>query len=270
MLKTLIYPNNACYIRKGGSTVKRQERTRSMSYFAFDFPWRKYNRLLQRVPLQLFFCGFLLACLGCSVGSWPFRTVKTEGCKIRTHTNAKLVDYVSGRFSSTTAVRALIIPFDVPESFAGSWNNYHDQHYGRELARLLRAELARTGELGIIELFAQNSWPGKRDEYFVGNYRAIQLAKDAGFQILILGHMEDLKNDEEMVILTKIIDATNNVTIWDAKTMVYSRDRAIGKLMGDMKLLRERPDLFNFPERAEEFAYCTVNFILTREEMPKI
>ncbi|MCB0360947.1 MAG: hypothetical protein KDD44_14965, partial [Bdellovibrionales bacterium] len=118
----------------------------------------------------------------------------TEGCKTRTYVNLQLVDYITrgNRFSSPP--RLAVMPFDVPESFARSGNE--STHYGRELARKFQLELRRSGELPIVELFNVDKWPGKREEYFTGNYGAISRATDAGFDLLFLGYVDEIDNED--------------------------------------------------------------------------
>ncbi len=179
---------------------------------------------------------------------------------MRTYTDAGLSDYVKDRFHSKQFVRVAIIPFDVPETFAPPGNE--SLHFGREMARKFQGEFIRTGVLPIVELFNVDRWPGKREEFFEGNYQAMMFARDAGYDLVVVGYLEELRNDEELNVYTKIIDTGNYMTLWYGKTMVYSRDRTWRKVLAEARMFKDRPDLFNFAERTEELALCTVNRIV--------
>lgn len=194
---------------------------------------------------------------GCAAVDYP---QSLEGCKSRAFINGGLLDYLKTRYHSQPFVRFAIIPFDVQESFALPGNE--SEHYGRELARRFQAEIQRSGELGIVELFNQDRWPGKREEFFTGNHRSIQLARDAGYDMVILGYLEDLRNDEELPLLTKVIDTSNGVTVWFGRTVAYSRRRPVRELFADARLAQKRPELFAFTERTEKLVRCTVSEIL--------
>ncbi|MCB0358615.1 MAG: hypothetical protein KDD44_03240 [Bdellovibrionales bacterium] len=213
----------------------------------------------------LFVAAMLLAASisGCSLSSW---VPKTEGCKIRTFVDQDLLDYVSERYHSKQSVRYAIIPFDVPETFARAGDDSH--HFGRTLARLFQEEFLRSGELGTIELFNRDRWPGKRDDFFTGNYQAMEYARNAGYDMVILGHMEDIRDPEEFSVYTKVIDLSNNITIWFAKTTVYSRERTVNRLLSTTRVIPRRPEMFYFDERSAELSRCTVFELLDGEMTP--
>lgn len=219
-------------------------------------------RFVVGFPLRHTFAVFLsaiilTACAGCTASDFP---QVTEDCKYWTYINVGWLDYLKARYNSQPFVRIAIIPFDVQENFAPPGNE--SLHYGRELARRFQSELQRTQELSIIEVFNQDRWPGKREEFFLGNHRAIQLARDAGYDFVIVGYLDELRNAEEMILFSKVIDTSNGVSVWYGKTMVFSRRRALRDLLADARLADARPELFHFPERAAELASCTVDGIL--------
>lgn len=211
--------------------------------------------------------GIFVLCttlLGCVTSRVP---LFTDGCNLRAETNLQLQDYVSHRYGSDHPVRAAVIPFDVPESFALPGND--SEYFGRTLARKLVMELHRSAVLPIVELFNRDRWPGKREEYFTGNYRAIEQARNAGYDLVVLGYMENIQNDNSFTILTKVIDTSNQVTIWSASTEAYSLDRSWRRSLAWFPLYDDQPNKFQFPEKIDTFAQCTVSGILTAEEVPK-
>lgn len=127
-------------------------------------------------------------------------------------------------------------------------------------------ELSAAEVVPIVQLFNVDRWPGKREEFFEGNYQAIAFARDAGFDLVIVGYLEELRNDEELVLYTKVIDTSNYVTIWSGKTVSFSRARRLNKALEQTRLLKDRPDLLDFPMRSEELTTCTLGGILGEGE----
>ena len=162
--------------------------------------------------------------------------------------------------------RLAIVPFDVPETFAPVGNE--SRNFGRDLARRFEVELHRTNPVPIVELFNRDRWPGKRDEFFTGNYGAISYARAAGYDFVMVGYLEDLKNDTDLTLYTKIIDTQNQVTVWHSKVVVVSDSRDWGKALASMRLGKYNPSDFSFSERANELAACTVDAIASEDSEP--
>ena len=176
---------------------------------------------------------------------------------MRTYIDLGLHDYISARYQTGQPVRAAVIPFDVPETFAPPGSD--SVNFGRQLAQRFISEMHRTAELPILELFNRNSWPGKRDEFFSGNYTAIQSARDAGYDFVMVGYFEAPTNANDLNIFTKLIDTSNGVTVWYAKTFVYSDARDVRRDLADWGLATDRREFFAYPQRVELFASCTVD-----------
>ena len=190
----------------------------------------------------------------------------TTGCNLRTDINLGLQGYIHQRYGVERPVRMAIIPFDVPESFAPPGNE--SAHFGRELARRFMTEFHRSGAVPIIELFNRDRWPGKREEFYAGNYTAIEYARSAGYDLVMVGSLEDLRNDEDLDLNTKIIDTSNNVTIWAGRTRAFSFDRRVRRTLSATQMFDDRPDLFAFPQRVDKLASCTVIGVLYGVEQP--
>lgn len=209
-------------------------------------------------------CWMLLALSGCSI--IPTLVPKTEGCNIRTYVNRRLTDQVNSQKYLYKPARLAIIPFDVPASFALLGDE--SSHYGRQIALKFQEELLRSGELKLVELFNRAAWPGKKEDYFSGNYQAIEYARNSGYDFVLVGYMDDIRDSEEVVIFSKAIDVLSHVTVWSAKTVVYTRDRTIGKILGENRITPQRPDLFPFARSATTAAECTVNAIINNDVVP--
>ena len=128
------------------------------------------------------------------------------------------------------------------------------------------AEFHSSQTLPIVELFARDRWPGKRDDFFSGNYQAIEVARNAGYDLVVVGYLVPMKDDESLTVYTKLIDIANHITIWSAQTTSKSYDRRVRRTLAPTLLFEDRPDLFSFSERSDELARCTVERMLSLDE----
>lgn len=222
-----------------------------------------YSSLACRISIKaniqtqsiLVFLTILLGVCGCSAQRLP----REEGeCKIQAYVNAVLPSYLSNRYHSEKPARSAVVPFDVPESFAPG--GVQSMHYGRELANILQRELLRSAEMGIVEVFNRDRWPGKRSEFFTGNHGAISLARNAGYDFVVVGYLDEVVDDKALTFFTKVIDTSNNITVWYARTLVTFWGRKNRQDLSELSkgIIKSQPELFYFPERAELFANCTV------------
>ncbi len=142
-------------------------------------------------------------------------------------------------------------------------------HFGRRLAKNFQEELLQRGTLSIVELFNRDNWPGKRDDFFSGNYQSIEYARNAGYDFVLIGHMQDIRADDQMVVYTKLIDVSNNVTVWSAKTTVSSTQRSVNEGIDTIVGGVRQPELFPFTEQAAELARCTVEEMHLADNVPE-
>ena len=205
----------------------------------------------------------LAALIGCSAAKLP---LENEGCKIQAYIDTPFQDYLSRRFNKGQPWRIAVIPFDVPESFASSVDRPDD--YGYQLAELFQRELLKKAEGGIVEVFGRDRWPGKKEEFFRGNYTAIQLAAHAGYDLVIVGYMQEIRNESDLSFFTKVIDTESGVTVWFAETMVYSKARSRRRLLSTLTygVYKYQPELFAFPSLSELFTQCTVERMFYPED----
>lgn len=184
-----------------------------------------------------------------------------ETCNIRAYTETSLLEYLESEQYAQKRSRFAIIPFDVPETFAAQGGQ--NRHFGRELARMFHQELQSAGELPIIELYDIDRWPGKRQEFFAGNYRAIEIGRHAGFDFVLLGYLDDITNATDLSLYTKIVDTSNGITVWSGHSEVRSHLRDWKRELSRTRLLKEQPEEFRFKERVAELARCTTKRILS-------
>lgn len=202
----------------------------------------------------------LISAHSCRLHHFPF---ETEGCNIRTYIDVGFDNYLSQQNRTKKILRMAVVPFDVPETFAPVGRE--NINYGIELAKRFQQQLLGKTPGLIVELFDRERWPGKREDFLKGNYQAIELARNAAYDLVAVGYMEEITNSSDLVILTKIIDVTNSVTLWDARTVVYTTQRTLRSNLSRVGAVEDQPDLFAFPERTQKFAQCTVERLLSTE-----
>jgi hypothetical protein len=183
------------------------------------------------------------------------KAASREQCKIQTYNDAVPIEYISNRKRLTNPIRLAVFPFSVPENFAHPGPD--SSHFGRKLAQAFQSSLLSTGEIPIVELYGIDRWPGKKEEFFAGNFQAISLARNAGYDLVLVGYLEELKNDKDLVVYTKLIDTFNSVTIWSAQTTATSNRRALQKGLFDIGFDKLNADDFAITARVEKLVDCT-------------
>lgn len=156
------------------------------------------------------------------------------------------------------------MPFDAPAGFS-RWGK-DEPSYGQQLASKFQLEMQKTGELGLVELFNVDNWPGKREEFFTGNFRALELARKAGYEMILVGSLQIPRGESTMVLYTKLIDVQNGVTAWSAQTTLTSSERDINTRMAQLGFGKNKPDEFGFPRRTDAIVQCTVPQMLKSAE----
>ncbi len=186
-----------------------------------------------------------------------------EECTIHADIEENIHDYLRSRYDESKPKRFAIMPFDVPENFSppGALPGALANNTGQELARRLQQALVAQQDIGIVEVFDRESWQKKRDEFFRGNYVAIDQARSAGYDLLIVGMLEPITNGTTLRFQTKVIDLSGNMTVWSGLTEVYSNARDWDNALIRREFVQVRNDYFNFRERFETYARCTAERI---------
>jgi hypothetical protein len=209
---------------------------------------------------------FLMALTSsCSLISRKTFELSGEECKTHAYINQDLESYLSQRFGSRSQPRLGIIPFSVQANFSG-WGQYKP-NWGYDLAVMLHQQLLSSGKVKISEVLDRRDWPGKSEEFFAGNFGAIQSAKNAGYDLVLVGQQESLRNVSDLTIVTKLIDTDSGITVWYAKSTVYSYRPEIEKSAAYVNLSTRRPDLNYATDNAQALSKCIVEAMLPPEEI---
>lgn len=179
-----------------------------------------------------------------------------KSCKNRAHTNLGLSDFISTRFHRGAPVRLGIMPFSVPANLSAY--NTEQPGIGQRLAWSVRSNMISKEEIPIIEVFNRPSLPGHKDEFFTGNFGAISLAREAGYDLVMVGYLEPTRSLNNAILHTKIIEAEGGITVWFGESEVISREGMIESYKDSWFGRGEVPSKIFTNEVFDHLAKCTV------------
>ncbi len=190
-----------------------------------------------------------------------------EECKIQAHIDQVVPNYISDRFQKGNIPRIAVIPFEVPVNFSPAMNPR--LRLGHDLASGFQRYILQTTDQLIVEVFDRGEYPGKKMDFSTGNYIALKQARDAGYDFIFIGYMDEIKNDVTLRVQTKLVDTGNNTTVWFGTTEVMSRSRPTRSLLDTLTrgYYPVRDDLFEIPERIEVLEQCTATRVFTLPEI---
>jgi len=149
-----------------------------------------------------------------------------------------------------------IIPFSTPANL--SWSNGENQGLGRELAWKMHAEFLTNQAMPIVEVFEREDWPGKKNEFYAGNFGSIAQAREAGYDLVLIGLVEPMRGVNTLTVHTKIIDADAGITIWYGTAKVEMEKSQIDRSQLYLIVAPHiRPDLMYMDEMISKAAGCT-------------
>ncbi len=204
-----------------------------------------------------------LCCLVCFSACSLIDEHYAEPCNSHAYSKVILPDYISSRFIPGSPVRLGVIPFSVQENLAP--NGPERPGIGNEIAWKLQANLLHSGDIPIVELFNRQDWPGKKEEFFTGNFGAISIAREAGFDLLLVGYLEPLTSLDSMTAYVKIIEAESGMTLYYGKTKVTTYQTELQHARGMLLLEDYRPPTVYGEILTTRLAQCIADSILNQE-----
>jgi hypothetical protein len=186
-----------------------------------------------------------------------------ETCKTHAYVRTSVEDYISRRFHPRAPARLAIIPFSVPANVAA--HSLHQPGLGNELAWSAHGAFLESGKIPIVEVFNRQDWPGKKDEFFTGNFGALALAREAGYDLVFVGYLAGMKRLDTFTVHSKLIEVESGTTLWYGTTDVRSRRKAMNKLEAAVGISNARPDLLHYGPLATEAGRCVVREALKDE-----
>lgn len=222
------------------------------------------KRLEDNVAFRAKFLTLLAAllCTGCSV----LHEHSTQECKSHAYVRTILKDYLSTRFRTNAQPRMAIIPFTTAANLSG--REVQKPSLGSELAWKVHARMLDTGDFPIVEVLNRQDWPGKKDEFFTGNFGALQYGREAGYDLVMVGYLENLTSLDKMSAYVKIIEIETGITLWYGKTTVATYRPELQRAGAWLGIRDERPDQFYIPETVEGLAACIARDVTEQDAEP--
>ncbi|NLF25173.1 MAG: hypothetical protein GX589_05880 [Deltaproteobacteria bacterium] len=213
----------------------------------------------------------VLALSGCVYGRYV-ESLYQDPCNSRAYIQLVVEDYLNKRFPLKSPVRMAIIPFSVPANLASSGNE--SPGLGNELAWKIHAYLLETGSIPMLEVFNRVDWPGKKDEFFTGNYGALALAREAGYDLVMVGYLDQVATPARMSVQTKLIEVESGITVYYGKTSAENYDARYQRrgpwwLPGSFWWhSNEEPSQMLINSTTDQLAHCVVRSLLSYEPVP--
>ena len=205
----------------------------------------------------------LLSVIGTSgCASLEPRVQVTQNCSSRVYVSAPIGQQLSSRNGADHPSRLAVIPFAVPANLAGSSNELPG--LGNTLAWRVHAEALASGEFPITEVFNRQDWPGKKEEFFTGNFGAISLAQEAGYGLVLTGFIENLRDLDSLTAHTKLIDVSSGITLWYGKSSVRAVEHRDPTVFDSMWRSTDKPAEMYTASIADDLGRCIVQGILSQ------
>ncbi len=216
-------------------------------------------------PVKIMTLLFCLAQMGCSLINSRFG----ESCKWHANVQLVLEDYINKRFPSHSPVRMAVIPYSTQANLSAY--NVERPGVGNEMAWTIQKILLSRGIVPIVEVLNRQDWPGKKEEFFTGNHGAIAQAREAGYDLLMVGYVEPARSLDRLVVQSKLIEAESGITIWYGTVETWSRRKELNQWSDRFWLDQQRPDLNTslIDELAEKSSKCTVSALLDDQVVPQ-
>jgi len=157
-----------------------------------------------------------------------------------------------------------IIPFSVPANLSAM--NAEQTGLGNDLAWQIHALLLDSGEVPIVEVLNRQDWPAKKEEFFTGNFGALSMAREAGYDLVMVGLVEKQNSLSTLSAYSKILDVDSGVTVWYGKTTAFTRRRDFDNLSWNFRMSNEDPSLFYTGTLIHKTSQCIASAVISDEE----
>ncbi len=207
----------------------------------------------------------VLALSACSY----FRRAQREfngTCTNHAYTQLNLEDYLTRRFHSKAPVRLGVVPFSVPANFAS--RGVESPGIDMKLAWQVQSKLLAGGIVPIVEIFNRLDWPGKKDEFFTGNFGALSFAREAGYDMVLVGYVQPINSLQSMTVQTKVIEVESGITVWYGESIVTPYDPNFERSNKWWWFGETRPDILNLDLTLNDLSNCIVQGIEGEEDLP--
>ena len=217
----------------------------------------KHSPLIKCLSVTILTVAVSFVALGCS--SMKPRT--EELCNNRAYTATDMESFLMQRFHKGSPVRLGIIPFSAPANIAG--RSAELPGIGKELAWKVRNDLLAHNFVPIVEILNRVDWPGKKEEYFSGNFGAISMARDAGYDLVMVGYVDKIRSLTGLTAYSKIIEVESGTTLFSLKSTAQSYRKRPSKFQRYFGIGEPvEPSRIATEHISSELAYCIVDRIV--------
>lgn len=213
-------------------------------------------------------CVSLMALLSVvSLTSCAYLESRTlDQCKTHAYIETVVEDYVTRRYDSNAPVRLGIIPFVVPANLTQKPFQYRG--FGNELAYQLHANFLNREVIPIVEVLNREDWPGKKDEFYTGNFGALSQAREAGYDLVFVGIIDQYNPYAEATASTKLIEVETGRTLWYGKTSAYTLRADYNRGIDYLAIEDRRPAESFGRELSERLTQCITAEVFSRHRAP--
>ena len=183
-------------------------------------------------------------------------------CKTHAYVETVLEDYLSRRYQSGAPVRMGIIPLVVSVNLTQKPFLYRG--LGNELAYQIHAHFLNNEAVPIVEVLNREDWPGKKDEFYTGNFGALSQAREAGYDLILVGMVDEYIPTSHITASSKIIEVESGITIWYGKTTAQTTSGAYLKAADYIGIEKRDPSKSFGGELSQELTRCIAKEILSK------
>lgn len=187
-----------------------------------------------------------------------------ETCKTRAYVKTDLEGYISQRFTPNSPVRLGIIPFSAAANVAGRGDELPG--LGHQIAATMQRELLKTEVFPIAEMLNRQDWPGKKEDFFSGNFAALAYSRDAGYDLMLVGYLDPMERADTYRLHTKLVEVESGTTLWYGTTTAVTNRHDMWEVSSFVGLTDRRPDLLYTGELVDSVARCAAAEIVKEPE----
>lgn len=184
----------------------------------------------------------------------------SESCNSRAYLQRGLTDYISSRFHYNSPVRLAVIPFSSPANLSAI--DTERPGLGNEIAWKIHAGLLESGQIPIVEVFNRQDWPNKKEEFFTGNFDGIDMARAAGYDLLLVGQIEPQKSLDELASNVKLIDADSGVTVYYGRISSQTNRRSMQDIEDKFWISKKIPSMTYTEKLVNKLSQCVVEAVI--------
>lgn len=207
-------------------------------------------------------CSFLNDQLGFDLGE-RLHSDANYWCKNDAHISTNVEDFISSRFKNGSPVRIGIMPFS--STAISSPFNPPRPELGDTIAWNLQQQLAKKELSAIVEVFNRPAMPGLKDEFFTGNFGALDLAREAGYDLVLVGYIDSPRSLTDITAHSKLIEVEAGMTVWYGTTTASSREKRLNRAYDNYIGDGEIPSNTYINELIEQLPRCIAQGITKAE-----